>query len=565
MGSGRRRLLRGLDRGARRPARAVLRGAAVPRPALGPRRRPSCRCVTRGFAPRSPRSRRRSAGCRRTSSRARTSASIVGPGCSPARPSRPSRCSRSWRSSRRSSPSATPGAPTGGRARPSVGNSASPRSTCRRAELDEAFLLSLAAADLQDDDDASRFQASRALIGRYSRLVALLHPAEDSERWDQLPRGRHRAGRSDRRHGMVARRFGRAAVVEGRHRRTEALSVAVPAGYSPSVAFVGDTGQIVIGSTGGSVAIVDGAGVGAETRNSATGSSTSISRVGERSCRPTTERSTWSTSPTASGSPARASHRSRGRAATPHSPTLSHGRFVVASAGTHRVARLERRATSWRRSTTPPRWRRSRSARTTWRRCSAPSADGTIRTWSRDADSLVAGDAVETPDAIGRPRQLVASPDGRRVLVTGDAGSALVNLTTGAAESVELGVTGLVAIDPSGRYAAIGGAQLTVWDLMTGQRAFAVPEPANALAWSGPCDVDVAVQARHRRRVARRVGSSRWASRPPCRPDQRPGGCDLRRRVDGGHRRMGRHGGGVASWRPRSTTPDASSWPRRGH
>ena len=26
---------------------------------------------------------------------------------------------------------------------------------------------------------------------------------------------------------------------------------------------------------------------------------------------------------------------------------------------------------------------------------------------------------------------------------------------------------------------------------MTGQRAFAVPEPANALAWSGPCDVDI--------------------------------------------------------------------------
>ena len=113
------------------------------------------------------------------------------------------------------------------------------------------------------------------------------------------------------------------------------------------------------------------------------------------------------------------------------------------------------------------------------------AADGTIRTWSRDADSLVAGDTVETPDAIGRPRRLVASPDGRRVLVTGDAGSALVNLATGTAESVDLGATGLVAIDPSGRYAAIGGAQLTVWDLTTGQRAFAVPEPANALAWSG--------------------------------------------------------------------------------
>ncbi len=106
--------------------------------------------------------------------------------------------------------------------------------------------------------------------------------------------------------------------------------------------------------------------------------------------------------------------------------------------------------------------------------------------------ALVAGDTVATPEQVGRPRRLVPSPDGRRVLVTGEAGSALVNLTTGTAESIELGATGLVAIDPSGRFAAIGGARLTVWDLMTGQRAFAVPEPANALAWSGRCDAEVA-------------------------------------------------------------------------
>jgi WD40 repeat protein len=78
------------------------------------------------------------------------------------------------------------------------------------------------------------------------------------------------------------------------------------------------------------------------------------------------------------------------------------------------------------------------------------------------------------------------------VLVTADAGSALVNLSTGIAESTDLGASGLVAIDPSGRFAAIGGARLTVWDLVIGQRAFAVPEPANALAWSGRCDADVA-------------------------------------------------------------------------
>ena len=94
------------------------------------------------------------------------------------------------------------------------------------------------------------------------------------------------------------------------------------------------------------------------------------------------------------------------------------------------------------------------------------SADGTIRTWARDGVALVAGDTIAMPDEVGRPRRLVASPDGRRVLVTADAGSALVNLTTGTAESTDLGASGLVAIDPSGRFAAIGGARLTVWDLV---------------------------------------------------------------------------------------------------
>ena len=43
------------------------------------------------------------------------------------------------------------------------------------SEVDQAFLLSLVAADLDSGDDAERFQASRALIGRYSRLDTLLH------------------------------------------------------------------------------------------------------------------------------------------------------------------------------------------------------------------------------------------------------------------------------------------------------------------------------------------------------------------------------------------------------
>ncbi|MGH9135068.1 MAG: WD40 repeat domain-containing protein, partial [Ilumatobacteraceae bacterium] len=116
------------------------------------------------------------------------------------------------------------------------------------------------------------------------------------------------------------------------------------------------------------------------------------------------------------------------------------------------------------------------------------TASGELERWRRNSGALVADGAAATPEQVGRPRRLVLSADGRRALVIGDTGSALLNLATGTIESLDVGVTGIVATDPSGRFAAVGGGRLTVWDLATGQRAFAVPEPANALAWSGRCD-----------------------------------------------------------------------------
>ncbi len=127
-------------------------------------------------------------------------------------------------------------------------------------ELDQAFLLSLAAADLQADDDASRFQASRVLIGRYSRLVALLRPAE-ARRGGVSFRGVAIApgGR------IVATAWspdGSAELLSWAGLQTQPTTAAVPAGYSPSVAFVGGTEQIVIGTTGGKVAVMgDGTAV----------------------------------------------------------------------------------------------------------------------------------------------------------------------------------------------------------------------------------------------------------------------------------------------------------------
>ena len=66
-------------------------------------------------------------------------------------------------------------------------------------------------------------------------------------------------------------------------------------------------------------------------------------------------------------------------------------------------------------------------------------------------------------------------------------GSAVVRLADGVAENVDSAATGIVSVDPSGRFAAVGGARLTIWDLANGSPTFSVPRPVNAMAWSGPC------------------------------------------------------------------------------
>ena len=86
---------------------------------------------------------------------------------------------------------------------------------------------------------------------------------------------------------------------------------------------------------------------------------------------------------------------------------------------------------------------------------------------------------------------MAVSPDGDRLLVVGTAGTAFVDLATGDASVSPGGGTSVVEPDPSGRFLALGGSRLSVWDLTTGQRVIAVPQVASALAWSGPCDLEV--------------------------------------------------------------------------
>lgn len=85
-------------------------------------------------------------------------------------------------------------------------------------------------------------------------------------------------------------------------------------------------------------------------------------------------------------------------------------------------------------------------------------------------------------------RRVVLAPDGARLLVVTDRRTLLLPTSGGASEAVDDGGVGIVASDLSGRYVAVGGSRLAVWDLQTGQRRMALPERVTAMAWGGPCD-----------------------------------------------------------------------------
>jgi WD40 repeat protein len=118
----------------------------------------------------------------------------------------------------------------------------------------------------------------------------------------------------------------------------------------------------------------------------------------------------------------------------------------------------------------------------------AATSTGQVLRFERSGNALIAGSGIQAPPEVGDVRDLVGSADGQRALLVGSSGSAVVDLDSGAAMGLGPDETGVVEADPAARYAAVGGKQLVVWDLRSGDRVFAVPETANALAWSGPCD-----------------------------------------------------------------------------
>ena len=301
------------------------------------------------------------------------------------------------------------------------------------SDIDRALLMSLVSADLADDDDEDRFQAAQVLVGRYSRLEALLHLGEGA-----FVNVRELTIADD---GLIVAVAGRADGTTAQATWRPGTSVAdvesLPPNGSP-LPIDTDAGLAWVTSEAG-VALVrldDGTTlieleVADEPRVDVRGER-AVALVGDQLVLYDATGAVLAAGTDASASTAIA---------------VSADGATVVTAG----------------------------------------IDGTLRRWSRDGDRLAAGGAIDLA-AIGDTRRIVVSRDGSRALVVGSGGTSVVDLASGEANTSPGGGTTVVAPDPSGRYVAIGGSRLSLWDLDRGQRVVAVPQVAAALDWSGPCD-----------------------------------------------------------------------------
>jgi WD40 repeat protein len=316
------------------------------------------------------------------------------------------------------------------------------------SDIDRALLMSLVAADLAADDDPARFQAAQVLIGRYSRLDALLH-LDDADELVNVsdvafaPDGSivAIAGRSDGSKAIASWDPGSGVA------RVEPLPMGTVAKADAGLASV--VGSLLAEDSRARLAWVRNSDLVALVR---TGDGTTLAEVDATSTPPVDVRGEYAVAQVgdridlhdASGAVVATTGDAPAAIAIGVSPD---GESIV-SAG----------------------------------------SDGTVWRWLRAGDRLTAGGSVVAPQALGGVQRVVLSRDGARALVVGSGATAVVDLADGTAVTSPGGGTTVVLPDPSSRYVAIGGSRLSVWDLDRAERIIAVPQVAATLDWSAPCE-----------------------------------------------------------------------------
>ncbi len=344
------------------------------------------------------------------------------------------------------------------------------------SEIDRAFLMSLASGELASSGDPERFQSAQVLIGRYSRLDRLLQPA-DAESFVNV--GGLAFGGDGQ---TIAAAMG--AANGSRSLATWQLSTAPDSQVTPlppdaggRLAVVDDGSDVVVSGGAGDSVHYDGSGL--------------VDSIGGRII----DDDRWSGAAWVTGPDDQLSlvTLDDGAVLLSHpgvsAPVVdvAHGRAAALAGSELTIYELTSGRVVAEASDAPPGGPIAIGSGDATAVVEA-GQDGALHRWSRQAGRLVAGEPVPMPDVVGTPTWMAVSTQGDRVLVVGTRGTALIELDSGAVVSTLGAGTTVIAPDPSGRFVALGGSRLSVWDLDAGQRAFAVPQVAAALDWSGPCD-----------------------------------------------------------------------------
>jgi WD40 repeat protein len=345
------------------------------------------------------------------------------------------------------------------------------------SEVDQAFLLSLVAADLDTGDDADDFQASRTLIGRYFGLDKLLYAPPETTSLNNI------AISDD---GVIAATTGHDLLTWPAVGARDAPSVTDLRDHVgdeiSAISFLDGGRLLVEGSNSTGVVRIDGDGSDFEPFPDVVDIDTDARLLAER----TTSGAITLTDLDSGSLLARVDAINDVRS------DLRYGRLAIASE--HEVRVVEgRSAADARGSVASGTVVMAIAAGPTDEVAAVTASADEIVPWSRRGDALHAADAVALPTGVGQPDRLLVAPDGARVLVVGTTGSAMVDVVAGTAVGFH-GYTGRVLTDPSGRFAAVGGfaavgeSRLTLWDFDSGLPTFAVPLLIEAMAWSGTCE-----------------------------------------------------------------------------
>ncbi|HEX2782944.1 MAG TPA: TIR domain-containing protein, partial [Ilumatobacteraceae bacterium] len=340
------------------------------------------------------------------------------------------------------------------------------------SDMARALLLSVAASQLAPQSDKATFRASRVLIGRYSKLTALLDAGASQELSVQAVALTNDGSSVV---GLAAREGTRELLRWDLKARGQPTALTLPTGTTPRLTPIGNADAVLVGEAGGTMTLAAGGRLtaldgkvvaldAADDRAVTVGTNGRQALIEVLSGKAVSEIGDGLTDlvpgwvAVATDSSVRLLDSTTGALVATSAtlaPVVSFTAVEVAADGRVVVA---------------------------------VTSTGQVLKWNRSGSELIAGSAIEAPPEVGSVRDLVGSADGQRALLVGSIGSAVVDLDSGAAVGLGPGETGVVEADQAARYAAVGGKQLVVWDLRSGDRVFAVPETANALAWNGPCD-----------------------------------------------------------------------------